>query len=260
MITDFHCRLCPEEELYETAKKEKSLPFSDGTYADLSKKAKLCGVGAFAVMNCAAPYEGGSVPFFPVCDPESFVCAADEIKSRGYAGVSIDPERLRAPADGRRLHPVFEKAAGTGLAVSVRCGGSHFSEYLYCTPERLCTVADRYRGATLIFSHLAGIRKWNAAAEELCGKQVYFDTAACVFDVSVKTAKKIISEHKADKILFGSDMPWCPPSLISAFLSVCGISGEELELIEHKNAKRLLSALSYKPNLNSCVPLPHSET
>jgi predicted TIM-barrel fold metal-dependent hydrolase len=260
MITDFHCRIFPDEELHETAKKEKALPYSDGTYADLSKKAKLYGVGSFAVMNCAAPYGGCMIPFFQVNDPESFALAAKEIKSLGYAGVSIDPERLRTPADGRRLHPVFEKAAEAGLAVSVRCGGSHFSEYIYCTPERLCAVADRYRGATLIFSHLAGIRKWNAAAEELCGKQVYFDTAACVFDVSVKTAKKIISEHKADKILFGSDMPWCPPSLISAFLSVCGISGEELELIEHKNAKRLLSALSYKPNLNSCVPLPHSET
>ena len=240
MICDFHCRIYEKTELQRISEREKALPFSDGSFSDLSEKEEACGVYKFVVLNGGAALSGTAIPFYTVKDP------ADEklpkLRSLGYYGICVDPEELRIPVDDRRLSPVFECASALGLAVCVRCGGHHFSEYAYCSPDRLCAVSDRYEGSALIFSHLGGCRSRGGAAELLQRKNVYFDTASCVFGVSVSFIGQIISEY-ADKILFGSDMPWCSPALICAFLNCAGVSGKERELIERGNAENLLSSI-----------------
>lgn len=247
MITDMHCRLFGKEELYEAAKKEKAAYYSDGTYKDLSEKAKSCGVVRFAVMN-AEERTADAIKFYTANGTEK-TAEIGKLRSGGFSGVYIDPQELKIPVDSVRLAPVFESALSAGLAVSVRCG-CRDAEYVYCTPKRLINVACRYGGSPLIFSHFCGIREWDGTAEELCGKDVYFDTAACAFYQPPGLIGKIISEHGADKILFGSDMPFCTPGLAAAQLGLSGIGGDGLELIKRINAERFLQSVRYGTSIS----------
>ena len=50
----------------------------------------------------------------------------------------------------------------------------------------------------------------------------------------------MIKRHGAEKILFGSDIPWQGQKVALDYLLSLNISDEEKELITHKNAERLL--------------------
>ena len=69
---------------------------------------------------------------------------------------------------------------------------------------------------------------------------MYFDTAVVSRYIDRETDKRIIDRHGADKILFGSDAPWEDPRDTYAFLTDAGLSSEEIELIKHKNAEKIL--------------------
>ena len=241
-MTDMHCSIYGKETLCLISKKEKAACYSDGGLQDLCRKETECGVNTFALMNgCEKTAPAPS--FYAVTDTEGFEFKINEIKAGGHIGVCVDPQALRIPADSLRLAPVYEASLSNGLMLCVR-SARLYDGYLYCSPKRLAAVADRYEGAPVILSHLGGIRKWDRDAALLCEKDVYFDTAACTFYQTPGLIRKIISEHGADKILFGSDMPWCTPSLVLAFLNFAGTGAKELEMITQKNAEKLLSAVT----------------
>ena len=243
-MMDFSCRLYGKDELYEICKKEKALPYSDGSLDDLLQKETACGVSACVITNY-----GGTcgtdriIPLYAVSEIHNAEEKIKEIHKLGYRGVCIEPNELKIPADDRRLTPVYSAAANLGLAVIVRCGVSHFAEYVYCTPARLCAVADAFPDTPFIFSHLGGCRKCEEAAAVLDRKNAYLDTSSAAFCISPSLLKETVDVCGAEKILFSSDMPWCTPSLISAFLGFAGIKGKDRELIECGNAEKLLASL-----------------
>lgn len=244
MIYDFHCRIYEKTELQRISEREKALPFSDGSLSDLLLKEEACGVCKCAILNHTGENKSeNAVPFYTVKDPAVTAEKFSEIYALGYYGICIDPEYLKIPVDDQRLAPAFEYAGSLGLAVIVTCGGYHFSEYAYCSTKRLCAAAERYTKTVLVFSHLGGLRVWNAEAETLCKKNVYFDTASCVFGVPPSLFGNIVGSHGADKILFGSGMPWCSPALISAFLNCADLRCRDRELVEYGNAVNLLASL-----------------
>ena len=78
--------------------------------------------------------------------------------------------------------------------------------------------------------------------EELCGRNVYFDTAMCCERVGMTSAmgRALVAAHGANRILFGSDLPWARPAEILSFLDTWGLTAEEKDAILRKNAKSLL--------------------
>ena len=53
-------------------------------------------------------------------------------------------------------------------------------------------------------------------------------------------AETIINNHDSDKILFGSDVPWCKSSDVRDFILSLDISNDIKSNIFHKNAQKLL--------------------
>ena len=151
---------------------------------------------------------GKIIPFYTLEDVRGAEEKINELYALGYRGVCVDPEKLKIPVDGKRLAPVFSAAAESGLPVSVRCGVSHFAEYVYFSPARLCDAADAFPKTTFIFSHLGGCRDYAEAAEALARKNVYFDTSSAAFCAAPSFLKKLVDGCGAEKILFASDMPW----------------------------------------------------
>jgi predicted TIM-barrel fold metal-dependent hydrolase len=68
------------------------------------------------------------------------------------------------------------------------------------------------------------------------------DTAFVRLFISPEQMTRIIRSHGASKILFGSDSPWEDPADTLKFLLSLGLTDDELELITHKNAEKLLGS------------------
>jgi predicted TIM-barrel fold metal-dependent hydrolase len=52
--------------------------------------------------------------------------------------------------------------------------------------------------------------------------------------------RALVAAHGANRILFGSDLPWARPAEILSFLDTWGLAPEEKDAILRKNAKSLL--------------------
>ena len=57
----------------------------------------------------------------------------------------------------------------------------------------------------------------------------------------IEIFEKMIKEHGADRILFGSDLPWTNPKVGLERVNLLNISNAEKEMILGKNAEMLLS-------------------
>ena len=58
--------------------------------------------------------------------------------------------------------------------------------------------------------------------------------------IDINQYRRIIENHGADRILFGSDMPWESPADTLEFMKKANVSDTDFELITHKNAERIL--------------------
>ena len=54
---------------------------------------------------------------------------------------------------------------------------------------------------------MGGYSVWDTEAKFLVGKNVWFDTSSTMWRVNPTKMVRLIREHGADKVLFGSDYP-----------------------------------------------------
>ncbi len=81
---------------------------------------------------------------------------------------------------------------------------------------------------------------WDEVEEYLTGQPVYFDTAYILGLVPEEQFLRIVRNHGADKILFGTDSPWAGQKEFVRYLKECPLTEEERQLIFFGNALKLL--------------------
>jgi len=81
---------------------------------------------------------------------------------------------------------------------------------------------------------------WKDVLNTLAGSKIYLDTSYSYSHLPPKWAKEIIKKHGADKILFGSDMPWSNTCDEIRFIESIGLSEVEMQQIFYKNATDIL--------------------
>lgn len=86
---------------------------------------------------------------------------------------------------------------------------------------------------------LAATGNWDDVERYLVGTPVMMDTASVCEDIDPVQYKRIIENHGADKVMFGTDSPWWTPGEALAMLESLGLPGEDLEKIKWKNALKL---------------------
>ena len=92
----------------------------------------------------------------------------------------------------------------------------------------------------MVAAHLGGQRQWNEVEEYLVGTDMYMDTSMGMNYYPHDQFVRIVKNHGADKILFGSDSPWSRAGEEIEALNSLSLTQEEKDLILHKNAKRIL--------------------
>lgn len=261
MLIDFHTHVFPDR-IAEAALSKLSLagsmaPYGDATVKGAIQRMKLWGVDRSVVLNIATnPRQERSVNEFAVSlketgklipfgsvhpDGESPELTVKYLYDSGIKGIKLHPDYMKRNVDDPRFDPIYKKAAELGMIVVLHAGYDFISpDYIHCTPEGVCRVLERFPGIRLVCAHMGGYRMWDRVKKHLCGKNIRFDTSLVAYDMSPEVFKEITELHGDDKILFGSDMPWCPPPSVLALVEASGIGSEAIENIKWRNAVKLL--------------------
>ena len=163
--------------------------------------------------------------------------------AQGIRGLKLHPDYLGIPFDDPVYRPVLKAASELQIPVAIHAGFDPVSpKKIHAAPKTIRKVIGEFPELILVCAHMGGMTLWEEVLEELCGRKVYFDTAMCSERTGMTAAmgKALVSAHGADRILFGSDMPWARPSEILAFLRTWGLAEKETEAILWQNGAALL--------------------
>ena len=165
----------------------------------------------------------------------------EQIAALGGKGIKLHPVFQFADADSPEMLAILRKAAELGLIVVLHTGKDiGMPPPVHCSPEQLARALDAVPEVRIVAAHLGGWRMWDQVEQLLVGRDLCFDTAFVADHIAPEQYLRIIRNHGAEKILFGSDSPWEKPAKTLVGLKALGLTAEELQLITHDNAARLL--------------------
>lgn len=122
----------------------------------------------------------------------------------GMRGFKIHPSLHSYPANGENLRPMWEYANEKGLPVLSHTWAGDGT----CSPGILGKLAEEYPNVPVILGHSGGtLTGYDEAVAAAKGREnVFLET--CGSGVVYGMVEKFVREVGADRILFGSDMPF----------------------------------------------------
>lgn len=165
----------------------------------------------------------------------------EDLVERGFSGVKLHLQFQETDIDSPQVIRIFKKCEALGLYAVFHAGDDiGLPPPIYATPEKISHVLAETEGSHLIAAHLGGWKQWDDVEKYLVGTPILMDTAFIRDFISPEQCTRIIRNHGADKILFGSDSPWEDPADTLTFLQSLALTDEETAMITHRNALRLL--------------------
>lgn len=266
MIIDFHTHCFPEALAPKALGKLSAAgglrPVTDGTVAGTVRHAEESGVTLSVVCNIATnAHQMAKVNEFAIAvndytpsltalgsvHPDASVAEIehqlDHLLDHDIRGIKIHPEYAAYYVDEPAWEPIFAACEERGMFLLTHAGYDFISpDRIAVTPSRLAKVLDRHPELTVIAAHLGANMLWDEVKNTLCGRErLYFDTAILSREgADPHVVREIIRKHGAERILFGSDMPWSDPAEEIAFLRSLGLEKEEEDRIFFQNAEQLL--------------------
>ena len=132
-----------------------------------------------------------------------------EIHRQDFQGIKLHPYYQDFFLDEPRLLPVFERISELGLILVMHTGFDiGFPRQPRVDPAKIASLLRQLPELKFIATHLGSWQQWQEVQEELVGTNVYFDIAFSLEYLPREMARKIILDHPADRVVFGSDSPW----------------------------------------------------
>lgn len=259
MVIDFHTHCYPEKVVAKAlgAVQGRLKPATDGTRSGLIASMREAGIDyslALALVNNPANTAGvnrwaaaeNRAPVFFTgsihpADPAP-VATLESIARAGLKGIKLHPEYQQFEFSEERLFPLWERCIELGIFVVTHAGYDiMFPPPWHTDPERLAAFHRRFPELRLVLAHLGSMTMWDEVEKYLVGLPVSFDLAFLTPDyIDPARLVRIIRRHGAERILFGTDSPWCSQKEQLDFIRSLPLTREELELILWKNAATLL--------------------
>ncbi len=165
----------------------------------------------------------------------------DFVSSLKLKGIKLHAEYQRFYPEEERMLKIYDYAFSKGLIVLHHAGfDPGMPEPFHSNPERFAKMLDRIEGGTFVLAHLGSSFMWDEVEEYIVGRDVYLDTSMGLELYSNDQFLRIVKNHGADKILFGSDSPWSRADKEIEILKSLPLTEEEKQLILWENAKRIL--------------------
>ena len=166
------------------------------------------------------------------------------LRGAGIKGIKLHPMVNQFYIDDPRLFPMYEEIGDT-MVILTHAGKLHADrdETLYAAPHRILHVLQQFPKLRLIAAHLGGFYMLDEAELTLVGHpQIYIDTTwpPSIGEVGAEVLTKIIRNHGADKVVFGTDFCLVSQKEDAAVIEQLPILTREKERILGENARELI--------------------
>ncbi len=267
MIIDFHTHVFPEQMAEKTIRKMEEAAnvkaFTNGTLQELKGSMKNSKVDIsvllpvatrptqFETINrYAAEVSGkeGIISFGGVHpDTKQYKEELQEIKRLGLPGIKLHPDYQVTFIDDPKMVRIIRYAVELELIVSIHAGlDIGLPDPIHCPPERAAKMLEQIdpSNARIILAHMGGFGQWDAVEKYLVGKKVWFDTSYTLGSLTKEQFRRIVKNHGADRILFGTDSPWSGQKECIRYITEMDLTEVETERIFWKNGAELLGLSS----------------
>jgi len=142
----------------------------------------------------------GYSPHYPDEGPEELERAFADSR---YVGIKLHPSTHETAIDDERYRPAFEFADAHALPVLVHSwlgGGTR--------PELIGEAAADFPDATVILGHHGGGWAGLEEAVEACNEHANLVCDTCASELAYKIVDRLTDAIGADRVLFGSDLPF----------------------------------------------------
>ena len=269
MVIDFHTHLFPDkiagraieklmEGIFRTQGFHVLPPQTDGTMSGLLSSMEKSGVNLSVIMPIAtSPTQHTTINTFAkgITDNKKIISfgsihpmqedweeSLEHIAELKLPGIKMHPEFQEFYVDEPVILDIVKKCEKLNLLVLFHSGADMgYHPPVHCTPQRLHSVLDKTGCSNIIAAHFGAFLMWDDVDKYLIGTSVMMDTSMTSGFLDKDKCADMIKRHGADKVLFGSDSPWQGQKAALDHLLSLNLSKEEIELITHKNAQRLLS-------------------
>ncbi len=164
------------------------------------------------------------------------------IRRMGFKGIKLHPDYQNAFFDDIRFMRILDKASELDLFTITHAGYDPYSpDQVHCTARRVRRVLDEVAPRKLILAHMGSNELYDESEELLVGQDVYFDTAYSICHMDKEQLTRMIRNHGANRIFFGSDAPWADQKEALSIFRSLPLTKEEQEQILWKNAAALLN-------------------
>jgi len=259
-IIDTHVHIYPDKIAHRAAESIGDfyqIPMSqDGTVGTLLEKGAAAGISRYLVHSVALTWErvrsiNDFIAASVAAQPEKFIGFGamhpdhpemekelDRIVALGLRGVKIHPDTQLFHLDDPAAIRMFEAMEERGLALLAHTGDHR---YPYSQPERMARALDKVPSLRAICAHFGGWSVWSDAWKILAGRNnVWVDTSSSLYAIAPEEAVKIIHRYGADRCFFATDYPmWEPGEELARFMAL-PLTGEEREMILHRNFERFI--------------------
>ncbi len=260
MFIDFHThcfppRLAPRAIEKLSYNSGGLIPQHDGTPEGLIRVMDREGVDISVVLNIATnPHQMHAVNDFAIStvsdrlipfgtvhpDAPDALDELDRIAAAGLRGIKLHPDYQGFFVNDAKMKPIYEKISRLGLVTVFHAGSDYgFRPPFGCEPKALSEALGWF-SSPVIAAHWGGQNMGADVIRYLCGLPLWFDVSMGYSAMPRYIALDILERHGAEKIVFGTDMPWQTPAMAMRLLNTLGLSDNERELILHGNAERLL--------------------
>jgi hypothetical protein len=227
-VVDVHAHAFPnflaDRAVAFLSEKGSATAFLDGRLSNLLASMDRAGIAHSVVCTIATEprqfksillwskeIAGERITPFPSVHPRSPDALAElaEVSAAGLRGIKLHPEYQDFHIDEPELADYYGTAEKMGLIILFHAGfDDGFPESDRSSPSRIAQVRKSFPDLPIVASHLGGFRQWEEALRFLVGKDVYLDTSYVFNYIPGEILKTIITGHRSDRLLFGSDSPW----------------------------------------------------
>lgn len=268
MIIDFHTHIFPDKVAAKAIPNLSSIihltPSMNGTVDGLRASMEQGGIDVSVVLPIVTdPHQFDSIFRFAVHVNETYAegpgprlislasihplsddykAQLQQIKNEGFKGIKLHPNYQGLHFDDIHYMRIIDRASELGLCVLTHAGYDPYTpDEEFCSPDMALHVLDEVSPPRLILAHMGSNEHYDEAEQKLCGRPVYLDTAYSIMHMQEEQFVRMVHLHGADRILFGTDVPWSvQKECVQRLHAFTGLSQAEKELILSGNAQVLL--------------------
>ncbi len=261
MLIDSHAHAFADsiaERAVEKLKATANVPaYTNGTIKDADRVLASCGVDYAVLLPVATKptqqttinnwakeeYKGRFISFGTVHPAaEDAVDEIGRIKELGLKGVKLHNDYQGVFIFDERCIPIYKRCEELSLPVVFHMGYDPVSPLVHrAMPYDLIELSEKFPKLKIIAAHMGGMYAWESVYKYIAGrKNIYLDTAFVAGYIDPGIFAEIVRKHGADRVLFGSDLPWSSPDMEVELIENSPFTDEEKERIFWKNTAELL--------------------